>query len=374
MTKNAINRTAMTEYERRWRLILGQDSNGALPDSLTATDRARDLTLHYLYEREHQARGAGLGDTKITPTQWLQQVRQVFPKSTVEILQKQAIERYRLTELLTDVNTLRQAEPNMTLVQTLLSFRNQLSAEVMAEVRRIISKVCQELEEALSQKVQAYFSARKLRHLHGGRKQLSNLDWSRSIRRNLKNYNKEADLLILERMLFYKNEQSHIPWDLYIVIDQSGSMLDSLIHSAVLAAIFCRLSALKTHLILFDTSIIDLTDKVDDPVESLLSVQLGGGTNIGNAMGYVNDIITQPARSMVVLISDFCEGADPGRLYQHTANMKDSGVQLLGLAALNDDCNPDYDHNIARELTGLGLNVAAMTPDHLAEWIAKTIR
>ncbi len=364
----------MKEYERRWRLILGQDSNGALPDSLNATDTARDHTLNYLYQREHQERGAGLGETQITPTLWLQQVREVFPKSTVEVLQKQAIDRYRLTELLTDVNTLRQAEPNMALVQTLLSFRNQLSPEVMAEVRRIISTVCQEIEAALSQKVQAYFSSRKLRHQHGGRKQLCNLDWSRSIRRNLKNYNQEADLLILERMLFYKNEQDHVPWDLYIVIDQSGSMLDSLIHSAVLAAIFCRLAALKTHLILFDTSIVDLTDKVDDPVESLLAVQLGGGTDIGGAMGYVSELIIQPSRSLVVLISDFYEGGNPDYLYQQTTNMKESGVQLLGLAALNKDCNPDYDRNTARELTERGMSVGAMTPDHLAEWIAKTIR
>lgn len=369
MTQNEMN-----EYQRRWRLILGKNSMDALPNPLDTADASRDSSLDYLYQREYEQRGAGLRKTQLTAIDWLQKVRQVFPKSTVEILQKQAIDRYQLTELLTDVSVLQQAKPNLALVQTLLSFRNHLPREVMDEVRRIINRVCQDLEAVLAQKVQSQFSFTKQRHLHGGRKQLSNLDWHRSIRNNLKHYNHEADCLLLEKMMFYKSQQDRLPWDLYIVIDQSGSMLDSLIHSAVLAAIFCRLSALKTHLILFDTSIVDLTDKVDDPVESLLSVQLGGGTNIGRALSYVNDSIVQPQRSIVVLISDFYEGADVTTLLQQTKSMHSAGVKLLGLAALNNDGNPEFNRGIANQLTNLGMDVSAMTPDHLAAWVANTMK
>lgn len=366
----------MSELARRWRLILGQDAQLHPQQSalLSEDDALRDSSLDYLYQREHQSRVGGQGDTAINAVKWLQQVRGVFPQSAVEILQKQAVDRYQLTELLTDKDTLQAATANLNLVQTLLSFRASLPADIMAEVRRIIEQVCAELEAVLSQKVNSHFSAKKCRHLHGGRPQLTNMDWSRSIKRNLKHYDPEAELLILERMMFYKNQQNALPWELFVVIDQSGSMLESLIHSAVLAAIFCRLKALNTHLILFDTSVVDLSEHADDPVENLLSVQLGGGTDIGGAMGYVNECITQPKRSMVVLISDFYEGGSEINLYQQTEKMHDSGVKMLGLAALNEDCNPEFDRDVADQLCQRGMHVSAMTPDHLVAWVAEAMK
>jgi hypothetical protein len=371
------------EVLRRWRLMLGKDSEDIISlntgTNLVDLDAARDKALDYLYQREYDQRGlsedrSGSNDgTEITPALWLQGVRKIFPKTTIEVLQKQAIDRYQLLSLLTDVDVLQKASANLGLVQTLLSYRNHLSPDVMVEVRRIIRTVCEELEEALAQKVRARFSSRRLRHLYGGRSQLSNLDWNMSIRRNLKNYNVENDFLILQQLYFNQRQDKKIPWDLYLVIDQSGSMVSSIVHSAVLAAIFCSIAALNTHLILFDTSIVDLSGEINDPVETLLSVQLGGGTNIGKAMGYVADKIAQPHRSIVILISDFYEGVSVQPLYKHVEGMKESGVTMLGLAALNDQADPDYDEATARQLVKRGMDVGAMTPDRLAAWVASKV-
>jgi hypothetical protein len=388
--------TSLTELEknRRWRLILGKhsetsankDSSQENVDTLTLIDQQRDTALDYLYQREYEnrrkkshnsegnSRYGGQDITRLTPAIWLSKVRRIFPKSTIDILQKQAIERYHLTSLLSDAQTLQQATPTIALVQTLLTFKDHLSSDVKSEVRRIIATVCYELEQRLSQKVLSPFSSRRLRHLHGGKNQLSNLDWSTSIRRNLGNYVVEEETIILENLYFYKQQQNRVPWNLYIVIDQSGSMCESIIHSAVLAAIFCKLRSLNTHLILFDTSIVDLSNEIGDPVETLLAVQLGGGTDIGAAMHYTANKISQPQRSIVILISDFYEGGDPNFLYTQVKNIKDSGVRMLGLAALDQQCDAAYDEETARELIKLGMPVAAMTPEHLAHWVADNIR
>ncbi|PWK51779.1 VWA domain-containing protein [Pleionea mediterranea] len=365
------------EVRRRWRLILGKESSslqdGNQSQKLGSKDSMRDESLEYLYQREYKNRGdrsGGMEKGELAPATWLSRVRKVFPKTTTDYLQKQAIERYQLTQLLTDPEVLRKEKPNIDLVQTLLTFKNHLPEKTMVEVRRIIRTVCEELEQQLSQKVMTMFSSRRIRHKHGGHKQLNNMDWNASIRRSLKNYNQEYDSLILQQLYFYQRQNKQVPWDLYILVDQSGSMLSSIIHSAVLAAIFCGVGSLNTHLILFDTEVVDLTDQVGDPIENLLAVQLGGGTDIGYAVNYAASKVTNPKRSMFVVNSDFYEGGVTEVLYREIKNLKESEVHLLGLAALNNTDTPCYDEEIARVLVSLGMPVGAMTPDKLAQWVS----
>lgn len=85
-------------------------------------------------------------------------------------------------------------------------------------------------------------------------------------------------------------------------------MVDSVIHSAVMAACLWQLPGIRTHLVAFDTSVVDLTADVADPVELLMKVQLGGGTNIASAVEYGRQLIEQPAKSVIILVSDFYEG------------------------------------------------------------------
>ncbi len=147
-----------------------------------------------------------------------------------------------------------------------------------------------------------------------------------------------------------------------MLVDESGSMLDSVIHAAVTATIFVGVGSLKTHLVLFDTNVEDVTGHAGDPVEAILKVQLGGGTDIGNAMRYAAGLVENPRRTLVVLITDFCEGGHPDRLLGETKALVEAGVTVLGLAALDDRAGPSYDRDLAA-----GAHVGAMTPNELAK-------
>ncbi|MES2818253.1 MAG: VWA domain-containing protein [Pseudomonadota bacterium] len=372
----------MSEYERqrRWRLVLGQDAEREGGERLSETDRLRDASLDYLYRREYQARSHGPGSlepsrkggqeaSQLTPVRWLEGVRRLFPSRTVEILQRQAIERYQLTALLRDPEVLRQATPNIALVQTLLSFRAWLPDSLMDEVRRIIRQVCEELDKRLARTMSARIEGRRSRQAQGGRPAHAALNWPLTLRRNLRHYDREGEVLLLERLYYNPFRQRQAPWEIILLIDQSGSMSDSVIHAAAIGGIFSRLRSLSTRVLLFDTQVVDVSAHLDDPVETLLAVQLGGGTDIGRALIHAQSLIAQPRRCMLVLLSDFEEGADPAVLFATVARLAESGVALLGLAALDAQAQPAYDQVNARELMARGMQVAAMTPEHLADWV-----
>jgi Mg-chelatase subunit ChlD len=150
-------------------------------------------------------------------------------------------------------------------------------------------------------------------------------------------------------------------------------MAGSVIYSAVMAGILSGLPLINVKLVVFDTSVVDLSDHIDDPVELLMSVQLGGGTNIGQAMRYCEQLVEDPHRTIVVLISDFCEGAGPAQLLASCRRFSEGGTKLLGLAALDENANPSYDTHMAEMLAAVGMDIAALTPKHFAEWLAKII-
>ena len=394
----------MSDIERRWRLILGpaaesgEDTTPQADDGTTGhanldpRDQSRDALLEALYgreyaqrerayhqrERDHRARRrsrrGGHDSHGLNAPEWLREVRTLFPARTAEYLQREGLQRYGLIELLADPHVLAQATPDMALVRTLISCRSLLPVAAMGEARRIIRLAIADLERRLTRNVRARFVPRRRRGVHGGARRLSELDWPHTLRRNLRYYDTEADALVLRQLYFHARQRRHMPWELVLLVDQSGSMLDSIIHAAVLASVLCGISTLKTRLVLFDTRIVDLGDQLPDPVETLLGVQLGGGTDIAAAMAYAATRLQHPTRSLVVLISDFDEGGDPDALLRHTRALVGSGVKLLGLAALDREAQPDYNHHMARALTEAGMPIAAMTPERLADWIAEQLR
>ncbi|GBC60565.1 VWA domain-containing protein [Desulfonema ishimotonii] len=385
------NESDKKEALRRWRLILGPYGDDALADAagagqgkkgalLNGEDVRRDRVLHYLYGREYKDRQAdadgregGAGASRMSVPHWLGQVRRLFPRSTVETLQRHALERYEMTALLTDPEVLEKATPSVELVRTLISFRSLLPPASMTAARKVIRAVVRELEEKLARKVRNAIQGPRCRHRHGGRPGIHNLDWKTTIRRNIRHFQPSEGTLVPEHLYFFQRSKRRLPWDIFILVDQSGSMLDSVIHSAVLAAIFYGLSSLRARLILFDTQVVDLTDRVDDPVEVLLGVQLGGGTDIGSALEYASGLVRNPGRTIVVLISDFYEGGRPGHMEAVVRRLSDAGVTLLGLAALDDRAEPDYNRHAAQQLADIGMEIGAMTPDRLAEWVGNVM-
>lgn len=374
--------TGDDELRRRWRLVLGPDSQKKEnPQPLSAEDAQIDQALSFLFDREagdelghRRDRGGSLEASRLTVPDWLGKIRDLFPRSTAESLTKIALERYRLVEILVDDQALERIEPNLDLLRTLLSVRHLVPRDLLGAVRRIVRKVVADLREKLEVKVHRHFAGSPDRRKNSSYRLARNFDIARTIRKNLKHFQPEQQKIVLEKPLFYSRVHRQNPWDLFLLVDQSGSMVDSLIHSAVLAGIFQSLPMLRTRLIVFDTSVVDLTDQVGDPVELLLRVQLGGGTDIGQAVRFVDPFIARPKETMVVLITDFFEGADPKILMEQVARLAQHGVTLLGLAALDDRADPAYNKDLAKQLVKRGMHVAAMTPDHLAQWVAERVK
>jgi Mg-chelatase subunit ChlD len=366
----------------RWRLILGRFAEKNLPPTALSARAARlERALDYLYAREYAGRGVrdkserggSLDPSQLNIPQWLSEVRELFPHETVEIVQRHALDRYGMTELITDPHVLDKLTPNMELLKLVLTFRGLMKGEVINVARRIIREVVAELRRKLENEIRRTLWGRLNRFRHSPMKVAQNFDWRQTIRRNLKYYDPERQRLVAQQLYFFARVERRLPWAVILCIDQSGSMASSVIHSAVMAGILSALPSLRVHLVAFDTSIVDLTGYVDDPVEVLMSVQLGGGTDIGQALAYCEGLVTNPHRTVLILVSDFAEGASPARLLGTCGRLREAGVRLLGLAALDEAAHPAYDVHMAEQLAAQGMEIAALTPRRLAEWLTKAL-
>lgn len=364
----------------RWRLVLGRFSEQRIRTPRSTRDARVEAALDFLYSREYQGRGvrdrqaAGtLDPSQLNLPAWLGEVRELFPRDVVEIIEKHALDRYGLTELVTDKATLEQLEPNPDLLKTLLTFRGHLPGEILDPARRIIRQVVEELKRQLEADVRRALTGRRDRFRHSAQKSAQNFDWRSTLRRNLRHFDPYRRRLVLHDARFFARNTRQLPWHVILCVDQSGSMADSVIHSAVMAGILAGLPLVRVKLVVFDTSLVDLSEHVDDPVEVLMSVQLGGGTDIGKALTYCEQLVENPHRTVLVLVSDFCEGASPAVLLSTCRRLRESGVKLLGLAALDQTATPVYDRAMAERLADTGMEIAALTPKHLAAWLGKII-
>ncbi|MEU6239159.1 VWA domain-containing protein [Kitasatospora sp. NPDC047058] len=372
----------------RWRLILGAPAERAT-GPLGAEAAARDAALEWLYgrdidlERRGVRRGptgapaggrtGGDGASVLTPVDWLDDVHRLFPKETVERLERDAVERYEITEIVTDPEVLARVEPNATLLRAVLRTKHLMNPQVLALARRIVETVVRELMERLRPELRRAFTGARSRR--PSRLPLArDFDFRGTVRANLAHYQPEQRRVLIERPLFHARTRRHLEqWQLILLVDQSGSMVGSVIHSAVTAACLWNLPGLRTHLIAFDTAVVDLTADVTDPVELLMRVQLGGGTDIARAVDYAAGLVDNPRRSIVAVVSDFYEGGDPYRLVRTVRGLVEQGATVLGLAALDEEADPVYDRALAGRLAEAGAHVGAMTPGRLAEFVAEKV-
>ncbi len=361
----------------RWRLVLGKNAQQQI--SLTGSRLLRiDDALDFLYGRERgedvRDPQGGLGESQPTVAHWLSEVRTLFPQETAEILQRHALDRYQLTELLSDREVLERMEPNQALLETVLSLKHMMKGPVLDTARRIVQKVAARLTEKMQNDIRRSALGKLDRSSRSTVRSLRNLDVQRTIRKNLAHYDTQAQRLVLEQIYFNGRIKRYNPWRVVLAVDESGSMLSSVIHSAVMAGIFAKLPMLDTRLVIFDTSVVDLSGYVDDPVETLMSIQLGGGTDIAKALAYCEGLIFSPHRTMVVLVSDLCEGGPRKNLYGVCHDIIESGAKLIALTALDENAAPAYDRSVAEALAGMGAYVGAMTPAKLADFMANVMR
>jgi len=367
----------MNNAARRWRLALGRYSEDNL-GGLQNQDQHMDDMLEFVYGREYEKRGlrtksASLDATQITALDWLGKARNLFPQNVFETIQSDALNQYGMTELFADPDFLSQIEPRQDLLPVLLSFHSRASDELKTQLRAVAQKVIDEITERLRTNVLKAFSGRRNRFMRSNIAAAANFDWRATFRENLSRYDVQRERIVAERLKFNARVKRQIPWTVVLCVDQSGSMTDSVIHSAVLAAILSGLPGVKVKMVLFDTSIVDVTEKLADPIDTLLSVQLGGGTDIAQALQYCEGLIDNPTRTVFALITDFFEGGSVRAMLSVIGRLAEARVVQLGIPSLDNTGQAWYNQDLAAEAQSLGMNVAALSPDKFAAWLAEII-
>lgn len=368
----------------RWRLVLGSMSDNSL--SFSGSDREimsfedMEQLLDYLYSHAQgddvrgesiSDRSGGLGESQLTAAKWITKVRELFPKQTAEVLERHALDEFKMTELLTDKKVLEQMKPDMSLLKTVLQLKHLMKGEVLETAKKIARAVAEELSEKLAQSTRQALTGQLDRNSRSPVRSARNIDIHKTIRRNLKNYDKENETLVLKDVYFSSRVKKYNKKTVIIAVDESGSMLGSVIYSAVMAQIMSKLPFAEIKLVIFDTEIVDLSGMVEDPVEVMMSVQLGGGTDIGKALSYCESLIQTPSDTCVLCVTDLCEGGYPHILLNTAQNIMTSGAKLSFLTALDECANPVYDKNMGQHLADMGAFVGALTPDQLGDYIGR---
>jgi hypothetical protein len=371
----------------RWRLALGP---GAEQTSATfglsgleaaaaglGVDpiRVKDLdgALSFVYDGQGQTGGSGRSRPYLPD--WLAALRDFFSHDVVALVQKDAIDRKGLTQLLFEPETLPFLERNAELVATLVAARGMIPDRAREAARQIVSEVVADLRKQLEAETRTAILGALRRDRHSPLRVLRNLDWQRTIRSNLRGWDRERRRLVPERLHFWANQRRHHEWDVAIAVDQSGSMATSVVYSSVMAAIFASLDVLRTRVLFFDTEVVDATPLLADPVELIFSSQLGGGTDIQRAVAYVQErFIERPERTLFVLVTDLFEGGDRAPLLGRLRQLADARVKTLVLLALSDQGKPSYDHETARQIGALGIPCFGCTPRLLVRVVEKAMR
>jgi hypothetical protein len=364
------------ERQRRWRLVLGnqaevQGSGGqGLAGLLSEADARMDQVLQALYDSD---RKAGLGSSSPNVNRWLGDIRTYFPASVVKVLQKDALERLNLQQMLLQKETLDTIVPDVHLVSSLISLKNVIPNKTKETARKVVRKVVHDLEQRLRNPLIQAIRGALHRATQKSRPKANEIDWHRTIRKNLKNYQPDPKTIIADKLVGYGRRQSSLR-DIILCVDQSGSMAASVVYASIFAAVLASMRAVTTKLVVFDTAVVDLTETLSDPVDVLFGTQLGGGTDINRAMGYCQQLITRPSQTIMVLITDLFEGGDKSQMVRRCAELINSGVSIICLLALNDQGAPSYDENLTSQVASLGIPCFACTPDLFPSMMAAAIQ
>ncbi len=382
----------------RWRLCLGRAADGANAGGMTLAGlgiglgrgglelagapmdaqslQSMDASMEFVYGETR--RGAGLeGSSPYVPPElpvWLANIRRFFRKDVVALVQKDAIERKHLTQLLFEPETLPYLEKNVDLVSTLIAMKDLVPSKAKAIAREVVEEVVRRLMEELRNRVRQVVMGALTRTQHSPLPVYRNIDWKRTVRRNLKNYDAGLGRIVPERVYFWGNQKRFHEWRIVLAVDQSGSMGTSVIHSSVLAAVFASLPVLATNLVFFDTEVVDMSDQLADPVDVIFGARLGGGTDIARAVTYAAGLVTEPERTIFLLVTDLYEGGSEERMLAKLAELKESKVQVIVLLALTDGGAPSYDRETAAKVRALDIPAFACTPNRIVDLLGRILK
>lgn len=357
------------EYLKRWRLILGRNEADGTGITLTPEEQRIDQSLEAVYDSD---RRGGLGSSAPKVSRWLGDIREFFPQTVVQVIQRDAIKRLNITSLLTEKEMLETVVPDVHLVATLMSLSRVIPEKNKEMARQVVRKVVDELLRKLSAPTQQAVTGALNRSARRRNPRYNEIDWKTTITKNLKNYQPEYKTIIPEVRIGYGRKRKAMK-DIILCLDQSGSMGTSVIYSGIFGSVLASIPAVNTRMVVFDTAVVDLTDDLQDPVDLLFGVQLGGGTDIARALTYCQGVITRPQDTVLVLVTDLYEGGDPREMRKKFVSLVNSGVQLIVLPALNDDGAPSYDKNHAEFLANIGVPTFACTPDKFPDLMAAAL-
>ena len=364
-----------TSRLQRWRMVLGSPADASC-GGVTGRLQEMDQALAALYEEDSKlsSRKGGRGNSSPSVSRWLGDIRKYFPSQVVQVMQRDAMERLNLRELLLQPEMLENVQPDVHLVADLISLGSVIPENTKATARLVVRKVVDELLKRLEEPMRSAVSGALDRSQRNRRPRHAEIDWNRTIRANLRHWQPEYKTIVPETLIGYGRKARRPQREVILCIDQSGSMANSVVYSSIFGAVMASLPTVSTKLVVFDTAVVDLTDKLDDPVDVLFGVQLGGGTDINGAVGYCQSIISEPRNSILVLISDLYEGGVESGLLRRANELVESGVQFITLLALSDEGAPAYDADLAAKLAALGVPSFACTPDAFPQLMAAAIR
>ncbi|MBP6786085.1 MAG: VWA domain-containing protein [Candidatus Promineofilum sp.] len=380
--------TERDERQRRWRLVLGDAEPGSrepdgdptaggqgrgAPDEagpLAPGDAALDEALDALYG---DSRGGDLSQSMPDVARWLGDIRDYFPDEVVEVLQRDALKKMNVRQLVEHPELLAEVEPDAALAATLLSLRKVMPAKTQDTARQVIARVVADLTQRLDLPLRQAISGSINRAARTHRpRRLAEIDWGRTIRANLKHYQPELGTVVPEKLIGYGRRRVTLR-DVILLVDTSGSMATSVVYAGIAAAVLASIPSLSTRLVMFDTAVVDMTDRLDDPVEMLFGLRLGGGTNIDRALTYCRGAITRPRDTVVVLITDLFEGGSREGVVRQVTALLEDGVTFITLLALNDQGAPRYHAGLAQELADLGAAAFACTPEQFPELMGRAL-
>lgn len=361
--------------QRRWQLALGAEVE---PSALNESDKRLSSALSALYgdgSDSKKSRGS-LGGSAPRVARWLGDIREFFPSTVVQLVQRDAFERLGLKQMLLEPEFLQAMEADVHLVADLISLSGMMPQKTVETARQVIRKVVDELMARLEQKTAEAIRGAVDKSKRSFRPRHADIDWHRTISANLRHYQADLGTVVPEKLVGFTRKQRRIVDldEVILCVDQSGSMATSVVYSSIFAAVMASIPAVKTRLVCFDTAIVDLTDELADPVQVLFGVQLGGGTDINQAVAYCADKIERPAKTHLILITDLYEGGDGNALKARVAELVRQDVNVITLLALSDDGRPSYDSQMAAEFAAIGSPVFACTPDRFPELMATALK
>ena len=369
---------------RRWRLILGSEAQkrmegmGDGPD-LSQEDLMMDTALDAIYNRDMKfgfGGGAGKGASSPQISRWLGDVRTLFDKDIVKIIQSDAMERCGLKQLIFEPELLNNIEPDMQMASMILTLKDQIPKQSKENAREFIRKIVEQINALLETDLKRAVTASINRKLHSPIPSASALDFQTTIRKGIKDYNTKLKKIIPQKYYFFERSATTAAnkYTVILDIDQSGSMGESVIYSSIMSCILASMSAIKTKVVAFDTNIVDLSEKCEDPIDLLFGFTLGGGTDIEKSIKYCTKYIENPKKTIFFLISDLEEGGNRAGLLRRLTQMKEDGVIVICLLAISDDGKPFYDANMAGKIAAQSIPCFAAAPQMLPRLLEKAMK